>query len=76
MTVCRSYFLLIFPRPEFCYTVLRLMAKCETPKRRPLSRSIPGLCAVLEEWRTELRRCENEERILHGNIYSKSPNLG
>ena len=53
---------MISSRPEFCYTVLRLLSKCETPKRRPLSHSIPGLCAEFERWRAELSRCGSEGR--------------
>ncbi len=46
-------------RPEFCYTVLRLLSKCATTKRRPLSQSIPGLCEELDLWRTPLSRCSS-----------------
>ncbi len=36
-------------RPEFCYTLSRLLAKCRSFKRGPLSRAHPGLCEALEQ---------------------------
>ena len=35
-------------RAEFCYTLERILDKCGTPKRRPLVKSFPGLCQLVE----------------------------
>lgn len=53
-------FFLVSSRSEFCYTVLRLLSKCGTAKRRPLAKSFPGLCQTVEAARAVVERCKED----------------
>ena len=68
---CITKYFLFFCRKEFCLVIIRLIVKCKTFKKGPLTRVYPELCDLLDNVAEVLQRqFIQDPTILDKEVYT------